>query len=277
MNPPIYLISVLPGVAVWLISGHSHSEIKPALGLLIAATVAVTLIQHAVNLFNDAKDWQLGADTEKYDSWVRVHDEAPRVAIWHGTIALILGSVLGLTVLVSAGQLWVLSFTLPLFFLGLGYNAGKRPLSYSAWGEWVTGVCYGPGVFGGLWFAAGLPFEAIPLGLGMFTFAALATALLLSHQPPQIDTDRAAGKHTFAVRHGAPAARRAATRLHVASLISMTAAMGFAHDAPLITLAFAVFGLLAIMAVGCPGANPKRILLSSTTLYVVVSGIALLV
>lgn len=274
LNPPIYLVSILPGVAVWLIGGHAGTPIEP--GLLITATLAVILIQHAVNLFNDAKDWQLGADVEKHDSWVRVHHHRPRTALWHGVIALTLGTVLGLGVLVIGERLWVLSFTLPLVLLGLSYNAGKRPLSYSAWGEWVTGVCYGPGVFGGLWFAAGLPDTPVPIGFGMFAFAALASALLLSHQPPQIDTDRAAGKRTFAVRHGAVAARRTATKLHVASLVSMTCAMAFAHDTALIPLAFAIFGLLAIMAVGCPGANPKRIMLSTGVLYAVVSGIALL-
>ena len=36
----------------------------------------------------------------------------------------------------------------------------------------------------------------------MIAFAALAVALLLSHQPPQIETDRRAGKLSFAVRFG---------------------------------------------------------------------------
>jgi hypothetical protein len=47
-------------------------------------------------------------------------------------------------------------------------------------GEWVTGVCYGPGVFGCLWFAAGLEISLSAL-MGMIAFAALAVSLLLSH------------------------------------------------------------------------------------------------
>ena len=38
--------------------------------------------------------------------------------------------------------------------------------------------------------------------MGAIAFAALAVCRLLSHQPPQIETDRQAGKQSFAVRYG---------------------------------------------------------------------------
>lgn len=272
LNPPIYLVSILPGVAVWLIGGHAPSLDLP---LLITATLAVVLIQHAVNLFNDAKDWQLGADVDKLESWVRVHHEQPRQAVIHGLLSLIAGTALGLWVLINGERLWVLGFALPLVLLGLTYNFGKRPLSYTAWGEWVTGICYG-GVFAGLWFASGQPPAYGPVVAGSIAFGSLAGALLLSHQPPQIDTDRAAGKHSFAVRHGADKTRLWAKRLHVVSLVTVVVAMATHGTPTLIALPFAIFGLVAIMAVGCPGINPKRVLLSTSSLVVAVSLISLL-
>ena len=57
--------------------------------------------------------------------------------------------------------------------------------------------------------------------LGMLAFAAFASALLLSHQPPQIETDRAAGKQSFAVRHGAALTRKVALYLQVLTLLSL--------------------------------------------------------
>lgn len=260
-------------MAVWLIGGHATFFSNPL--LLGLATIAVVLIQHAVNLFNDAKDWQLGADVEKFDSWVRVHGDNPRAATLHGALSLAAGAALGLSVLVVGERLWVLVFALPLALLGLIYNAGKRPLSYTAWGEWATGLCYG-GVFAGLWFVAGLPAKVGPIAAGMVAFGGLASALLLSHQPPQVDTDRAAGKQSFAVRHGVEATRRWAKRLHVLALIAMVIAMATYHAPPLLTLSFTIFSLLAIMSVGCPGVNPKRIMVSTSTLFAVVSAINLL-
>jgi 1,4-dihydroxy-2-naphthoate octaprenyltransferase len=198
LDPPIYLISILPGAAVWLLSGIQGRRLTEV-GI---ATVAVVLLQHAINVLNDVSDWRLGADVEKRNSWVRFHDETPRIAAIHGYTSLVLGTLLGLGVLVAASRLWIAPAAAPLVLLGYLYNSGSRPLSYTHFGEWVTGLCYGPGVFGGLWLLA--TDHPVPVGIfGSIAFFALSVALLLSHQPPQIETDRRAGKLSFAVRFGA--------------------------------------------------------------------------
>ena len=141
LNPPIYLVSVLPGLGVPLLVTGA----LPHPGGLLLATLAVVLLQHAINLFNDAADWRLGADVEKFDSWVRVHDGRPRTAALHGLFSLLAGGLLGLGVLWLQGQWWIVAVALPMLALGYLYNAGPRPLSYTHLGEWVTGICYGPG------------------------------------------------------------------------------------------------------------------------------------
>ena len=60
---------------------------------------------------------------------------------------------------------------------------------------------------------------------------ALAMALLLSHQPPQIETDRAAGKHSFAVRYGREMTVRAAWGLYLLALFSFALAAYLADQA----------------------------------------------
>ena len=197
LNPPVYLVSVLPGLGVFLLATEPVDDPLA----VVVATVAVVLLQHAINLFNDAADWRLGADIEKFDSWVRVHADDPSMAARHGLISLLAGGLLGLCVLWSVDQWWILMLALPLVLLGYAYNAGSRPLSYTHLGEWVTGVCYGPGVFGCLWLVAGFGIDE-GWALGSLAFGLLAVALLLSHQPPQIETDREAGKLSFAVRYG---------------------------------------------------------------------------
>ena len=258
LNPPIYLVSVLPGLGVLLLA-----QSFPAQGSGLAlATLAVALLQHAINLFNDAADWRLGADVEKLDSWVRVHRGQPKTAVLHGGLSLLAGGLLGLAVLWYQQELWILLIALPMVGLGYLYNAGARPLSYTRLGEWVTGICYGPGVFGCLWLVSGMQPDARMLA-GMAAFGALAVALLLSHQPPQIETDRNAGKQSFAVRFGAARTVAVARLLFTVFLGAVVSAlMARVPGATVFVLGALALGLLSVVYLGA--INPKRILVAAS-------------
>jgi len=242
LNPAIYLVSLLPALGVILLA---RQEIWWA--GLVCATLAVVLLQHAINVFNDVSDWRLGADTEKFDSWILVHGGDTRVALVHGAISALVGTVLGVATLVLGDKLWILWFATPMVLLGYLYNAGRRPLSYTVLGEWVTGLCYGPGVFGCLYLLA---FERLdgPGLLGMMTFASLAVALLLSHQPPQIRTDSAAGKHTFAVRYGRTVTVRTSRWLFLLALLSFAGAIWLTGKRSefFLFLSFAAIGFMIV-------------------------------
>ena len=260
-NPAIYLISILPAIAVIVLAGESPVWIPG----LIFSTLAVVLLQHAINLFNDVSDWKLGADTEKMDSWVRLHNGNTRPVTIHALISFFLGGIIGLSVLVVGDKLWIVIIALPLIGLGYLYNAGKSPLSYSWMGEWVTGVCYGPGVFGCLWFVAGQALNLTAI-LGMLAFAALAVSLLLSHQPPQIETDRQAGKKSFCVRFGKQKTCQVSVLLFTTALLLISAGLSIYNSAPyLLATAFfltIIFGTYLSKV----GPNPKRVLILSSTL-----------
>jgi 1,4-dihydroxy-2-naphthoate octaprenyltransferase len=174
-----------------------------------------------------------------------------------GQLSLLAGALLGLALLTLTGQLWIAVIASPLVAVGYLYNAGKRPLSYTRLGEWVTGLCYGPGVFGCLWLLTGLPVDSAAVA-GMLAFGALAMALLLSHQPPQIETDRAAGKLSFAVRHGAIITRRSAQTL----MLLFVASFGFSLWVYSDTLAVPVgFALTAVaLTLVSPLPSPPTIL-----------------
>lgn len=207
LNPAIYLVSVLPAIGVWLlVQPNGKAEIA-----LFVATFAVVLAQHAINLLNDVADWKLGADVEKWDSWVRFHDQNLSIAARHGWFSFIGSGFLGLATLVWVEKLWILLIAVPLVGLGYLYNSGNKPLSYSRSGEWVTAVCYG-GVFSCLWLVSSQEF-GLPIILGSIAFGSLAVALLLSHQPRQIETDRQVNKQTFAVRFGAEKTHQAVRAL----------------------------------------------------------------
>jgi 1,4-dihydroxy-2-naphthoate octaprenyltransferase len=263
LDPPIYLISVLPGAAVLLLAGGSGRV--PV--YVLTATLAVILLQHAINVLNDVSDWRLGADYEKSISWARYHRLNLSRASTHGYASLLAGGLLGLYTLVRADQLRILAFAVPLVLLGYLYNSGPRPLSYTHLGEWVTGMCYGPGVFGCLWWLTGRGLS-LECAAGSVAFFALAVSLLLSHQPPQIATDRAAGKHTFAVRYGAAATMRVSRVLFAVFLLAMGAAIGRAGLPPLYVYAFSLSALLAAGFVLARPPAPRRILGSGSAVII---------
>lgn len=260
-NPAIYLISVLPAIAVIVLSGGSPIWQQG----LIASTLAVVLLQHAINLFNDVSDWNLGADSEKMDSWVRLHNGNTRPVSIHALISFLTGGCIGLSVLFIGDKLWITMIALPLIVLGYLYNAGKSPLSYSWMGEWVTGLCYGPGVFGCLWLVAGLHFNLTAL-LGMLAFAGLAVSLLLSHQPPQAETDRQAGKKSFCVRYGKRKTCQTSVSLFTLAMLLIGAGFSINHQLHYLQAGVLLLTIVFSLYLAKAGPNPKRVLLSSSTI-----------
>lgn len=196
LQPAIYLISILPVIVCALALGGQ----APFFYFLWVGS-AVVLIQHGINVFNDEVDWKKGADIEKKDSWYYFHRENVLALKVHAWVSFLFGTILGIALVITLNRQEVFLIALPLLLLGFFYNHSQWTLSYSAWGEWVTGICYGPGVFGCMayLFVPRLSFELV---LGSLAFSFLAVAVLLSHQPPQVLTDFAAGKRSFAVRYG---------------------------------------------------------------------------
>jgi 4-hydroxybenzoate polyprenyltransferase len=87
---------------------------------------------------------------------------------------------------------------------------------------------------------------------------------LLSHQPPQVETDRQAGKHSFAVRYGVRRTQQSARLLYLVFLLAFGAAAWQAGltSAGLGTfiLGAAVSGLVVLLSTP----SPRRILTGAT-------------
>ena len=216
LQPAIYLVSVLPAVVCALVFPRS----LPLSDVLLVG-LAVVLIQHAINVFNDETDWEKGADTEKINSWFHFHRGDVVSLKIHAWVSLLVGVALGVALVIHKNRIEVLWVALPLVLLGVLYNFSRLPLSYTRWGEWVTGICYGPGVFGCLAYFLH-PEWTFKLIVGSLAFGGLAVAVLLSHQPPQVLTDFAAGKMSFAVRYGVDKTYRTAGWLTLISLLLLT-------------------------------------------------------
>ena len=212
---------------------------------LYALIVAVA-IQVGTNYANDYSDGVRGTDAERVGPVRLVAGGlAParqvRTASFYAFgVAAVAGLVLAL-----ATTRWLLVVGAACLAAGWFYTGGPRPYGYAGFGEVFVFVFFGlVAVIGTAFLSLGritalAVVAAIPVGL-------LATALLVVNNLRDLQSDRQAGKHTLAVRLGAPATRR----LYAACVIGALA--------PVLVLAFwRPLALLALLAV-IPALPPLR-------------------
>jgi len=188
---------VLVGLGVAI--GLGVLELLPAL-----ASVAVALLlQVASNVGNDLFDFRAGVDTE-------ARLGPPRAAamgllsereLLAGLLVVVgLAGLVGLY-LVSVGGLVILVLGVVAIVSAFAYSGGPWPYGYHGLGEVFVFAFFGLVAVAGTTYLQTLTWEplafaaAIPVG-------ALVTAILVVNNMRDIDTDRAAGKRTLAVRTG---------------------------------------------------------------------------
>jgi 1,4-dihydroxy-2-naphthoate octaprenyltransferase len=257
IQPAIYLISILPGLT-WstLLNGSSSGS------HLMVITLAVVLIQHGVNVLNDATDWKKGADSQKELSWVHFHGLELRIVKVHGLVSFLIGVLIGFSEIYYFQRFEVLYIAIPLLVLGYGYNDSQWTLSYTSLGEWVTGLCYGPGVFGCMGYLLS-PAITPTLVLGSIAFGFLAVAVLFSHQPPQILNDFLAGKSSFAVRYGAKNTYLISRILCVSALSLLVLVLNLNTSSSLTSLTLLVSYAITLLRIFKSEPSPKLILQSA--------------
>jgi 1,4-dihydroxy-2-naphthoate octaprenyltransferase len=173
-----------------------------------AALVGAVGIQVGTNLHNDALDFLHGADT--------AHRRGPARVTASGLLSarqVRIGSYVSFGAAAMAGLYLVLLRGWPLLIAGLlsiaagiAYTANPFRLGYRGLGDLFVFIFFGiVGVVGSDYAQTGgirpaALVASIPMGL-------LITAILVANNLRDIDTDRAAGKRTLAVRLGTPATR----------------------------------------------------------------------
>jgi 1,4-dihydroxy-2-naphthoate octaprenyltransferase len=207
---PAAVAPVLVGTAVAVHARHFRP--LPFLATLVAAV----LIQIGTNFANDLFDYHKGADTTARLGPVRVTQSgliSPRAVAYATALSFGAAVLVGLY-LVAVGGLPILLIGLASIAAAILYTGGPWPLGYHGLGDVfvfiffgliaVTGTYYvQAGAVGGAAIAA-----AGPVGL-------LVTAILVVNNVRDIETDRAAGKRTLAVRLG-----RRASRVQYALLVA---------------------------------------------------------
>lgn len=195
---PAAIVPVWVGcVLAWKLTGAFD------LTLALCTLGGAIAIQIATNFFNDAIDFQKGADTEMRLGPRRVtasglmkRETVMRLA----TGFLLLATACGVVLFLARG--WpILAIGLPSLFLAFGYTGGPFPLAYKGLGEIFVILFFGfVAVMGTVFIQIGTwPREAALLG---FQIGLLSAVLISVNNLRDREEDAITGKRTLAVRFG---------------------------------------------------------------------------
>lgn len=199
---PVSLAPVLVGSAV--ASAAGSLRVGPAL----VAAVGALLLQIGSNLANDVFDFEKGADTETRIGPPRAAQTGllTAAALKRGMVVvfglatfcgLVLAWIVGPVILVVGGI---------SILAAIAYTGGPWPLGYHGLGDITVFLFFGfVAVIGTTYVQTA---SILPLAiLAALPVGALATAILVVNNLRDVDSDRAAGKKTLAVRWGRRGAR----------------------------------------------------------------------
>ena len=208
---PVSLAPVLVGTAV----AHQLGGLR--VGPALAAAVGSLLLQIGSNLANDVFDFEKGADTADRIGPPRATQLGlltPR-AMKRGMVCVFgLATLVGLYLTAVAGPA-ILAIGVVSIAVAIAYTGGPWPLGYHGLGDLAVFVFFGVVAVTGTCF---VQLGEVPLlaAVASIPVGALATAILVVNNLRDVETDRAAGKRTLAVRLG-PGGARAEWSLLVAS------------------------------------------------------------
>jgi 1,4-dihydroxy-2-naphthoate octaprenyltransferase len=250
---------VLVGSAIaWRLGG------KFSFGLMMATLGSCAALQVATNWFNDALDFQKGADTAARIGPRRITAAGvvtPREVLTAGWLMLGVAALLALPLIQARG--WpILVIGIPSLYFCYGYTGGALPLAYRGLGELFVILFFGfVAVLGSAYVQSGEWFSGAVVG--GFQIGCLSTVLIAINNLRDVAEDAQTGKRTLAVRFGIRFARAEITLLilvaHVAGLYWWAEGLHAAFSLP---LALAPVGLFLIWRIWVtpPGPAYNRLL-----------------
>ena len=200
----------LPAAVSPVIVGSAVASFEGQFNFLPAAAAffCALLLQIGANLANDVFDFNRGADTAGRLGPLRVTQAgllSPRQVLAGMWVCFGMAALLGGYLILVAG--WpVLLIGLTSILAAIAYTGGPFPLGYYGLGDLTVFIVFGPVAVCGTVYVQALSvsplafWSSLPMGF-------LITAILVVNNLRDIETDRAAGKHTLAVRIGQPGTR----------------------------------------------------------------------
>jgi len=174
----------------------------------LAALLGALLIQVGTNLANDVFDYKRGADAVGRLGPLRVTQAG---LLTPAQVMVGMGVTFGLAALIGVYLTWVGGWPILLVGVlslasGIAYTGGPFPLGYNGLGDVFVFIFFGLVAVCGTYYVQAGSVSAAAFWASV-SMGALTTAILVVNNLRDIDTDRAVGKHTLAVRLGARGAR----------------------------------------------------------------------
>lgn len=194
---PAAIAPVLIGTAMAF--GDGVQDFVSATVCLIGALA----IQIGTNLANDYYDFKKGADTGGRLGPTRV-TQAGLIKPQNVKKAFIISffiAVLASLYLIGRGGWPIAVIAIVSILSGILYTAGPWPLGYLGLGEIFVFIFFGPVAVGGTYYVQSFEINPAIIVAG-FAPGLLSMAVLVVNNLRDIETDRAAGKRTLAVRFG---------------------------------------------------------------------------
>lgn len=171
--------------------------------LFLAMLVASLLIQAATNMFNEYYDYKLGLDTEES---VGIGGTIVRDGVKPSKIRNLAFSFYGIAAILGVyismeSSWWVAGIGLICMAVGYLYTGGPIPISYTPFGELVSGVLMGTVIIGITYFIQTLTItsEVIWISIPITIFIG---SINLSNNIRDRDGDKVGGRKTIAVLIG---------------------------------------------------------------------------
>ncbi|WNM24185.1 1,4-dihydroxy-2-naphthoate polyprenyltransferase [Demequina capsici] len=218
---------------------------------LLALGVALSL-QIASNYANDYSDGVRGTDMDRVgpDRLVASGKALPSSVKRAAFLMFGVGALLGLWLVIVAGQWWWLIVGALAIAAAWTYTGSSRPYGYDGWGEVSVFVFFGLVAVLGTMVAqaAQITWWAVVAAAGVgFT----SVAMLMVNNIRDIETDALTGKRTLAVKLGPQRARHAFLGVMMAP-VACALLVSFAHPWALLATIMALPSLLIGLAVRGP-------------------------
>jgi len=200
----------LPAAAAPVVAGTAVAALDHQFrfGPALAALLAALLLQIGANIANDVFDFHKGADNEQRLGPLRVTQAG---LLMPQQVLAGMWLTFGLAALLGVYLAWVAGW--PVILIGLAsiaaaiaYTGGPFPLGYHGLGDLFVFIFFGLVAVGGTYYVQAGSLSALAILTGV-PLGLLITAILVVNNLRDLDTDRATGKHTLAVRLGGRGAR----------------------------------------------------------------------
>jgi 1,4-dihydroxy-2-naphthoate octaprenyltransferase len=238
VRPQTLLVSVAPVLISQALAlmGQQHTDLSASVAsdvtsaqMNFSLTIAflclgcALFLQMAVNLANDYFDYLSGVDDD-----TRLGPERAVQRGWITQAQMLKGFLVTLVIGMALGLVLLFITSWQLLWLGvicvlavLAYTSGPFPLAYNALGEVAVFIVFGPIAVMGAYFAQHQIWWSEPLLCGALFSGLMASAIMLTNNIRDRDSDRAAGKHTLVYFMGSPFSRG----LYMAMILAATASL----------------------------------------------------